>query len=273
MQALPKRIVVTPEKTSMLVGTTQRIRGDVLDASDRPIPNAVVNWRVTSDFYDTSSATINAAGILTAVMQARIRVVATIFYSQTVPGLALVSQGDAVVYIQAPTTYEFERIFMARAAGTTSTLAPRAAPLIPTETGGFMFAASLDGLGSALIEWNNGNLTPTPLLTSGRVNPATRYPLATFLDYTRTPSGEILVLETDISGQPLISRGAPGLIFPSLAVNSPVVGAQGASTLSISHNSLADSGAMLISAGYVDAVTGCGLPAYFEDSAEVFPSR
>ena len=152
MQALPKRIVVIPERTPMLVGGTQKMRADVLDVNDRPIPNAVVNWRVSSEYYDgSSSATIDSAGTLKGVMQARIRVVARIQYAQGVPGFDLISQGDAVVDIKAPATYKFERIFAARASGAaTSTLAPRPAQLIPTETGGFMFAASLDGLGSAL---------------------------------------------------------------------------------------------------------------------------
>ena len=63
MQALPKRIVVTPEKSPMLVGSTQKMHADVLDVNDKPIPNAVVGWRVSSEYFDFSnSATIDSAG-------------------------------------------------------------------------------------------------------------------------------------------------------------------------------------------------------------------
>ncbi len=255
MQALPKRIVVTPEKTPMLVGSTQKMRANVLDANDQPIPNAAVGWRVSSDFYDFSnSATIDSTGTLKAVMQARVRVVARIQYNQSVPGFDQVSQGDALVEITAPTTYRFERVFVARASGAAaSTLAPRAAQLIPTETGGFMFAASLDGLGSALLEWNNDNLTP--LLTSGRVNLVNGYPLADFVNYNRTASGDILVQEVDTSGSALVSRGSPGLITPLFASGSAVFGAQSTNSFDVFRNSLAGTGAMVIRVGYNDAVT------------------
>ncbi len=239
----------------MLVGSTQKMRADVLDVNGRPIPNAAVTWRVSSQYYDgTSSATVDASGMLKGVLQARVRVVARIPYSGVLPGFDQVAQGDALVDIQAPKTYRFDRIFVARASGaSTSTLAPRAAPLVPTEQGGFMFAASLDGLGSALLEWNDGNVTP--LLSSGRVNLVDGFPLSDMVNYNRTPSGSILLQEADTSGSGLVSGGPADLIAPIFARGSAIFGAQNTNTFDISRNSLAGSGALLIRVGYTDAVT------------------
>ncbi|HLK49486.1 MAG TPA: IPT/TIG domain-containing protein [Bryobacteraceae bacterium] len=255
MQALPKSIAVTPERTPMLVGSTQKMHADVLDVNGQPIPNPGVSWNISSDYYNFSpSATIDSSGVLTGVRQARVRVVATIPYPQQIPGFDAVAQGDTLVDIQAPVTYRFQRIFVSKASGApASKLAPRPAPLIPTESGGFMFAASLDGLGSALLEWNNGNLSP--LLTSGRVNLVNGYPLANFVSYGRTSSGQVLVQEVDTSGSQLVSRGPAGSITPMLARGSAVFGASNTSTFAITRNSIADSGAMLINVGYTDAVT------------------
>jgi uncharacterized protein (TIGR03437 family) len=255
MQALPKSIVVTPERTPMLVGSTQKMRADVLDVNGQDIANAKVSWNISSDYYTFSpSASIDSSGLLTGMRQARVRVVASIPYQQQIPGFDAVAQGDTLLDIQAPVTYQFQRIFVSKRSGAAaSTLAPRPAPLIPTESGGFMFAGSLDGLGSALLEWNNGNLSP--LLTSGRVNLVNGYPLANFVSYGRTSSGEILVAEADTSLSSLVSEGPPGSITPMLARGSAIFGASNTNSFAITRNSRADSGIMLINAGYTDAVT------------------
>jgi len=118
-----------------------------------------------------------------------------------------------------------------------------------------MFAASLDGLGSALLEWSDGNLKP--LLVSGRVSAQSGYPLADFLNYTRSSSGEIFAQEADTGNGNLLSRGpAAGPILPVAGDGSPIFGASSTGGFQISRNSLVDSGATLFSARFTDAVTG-----------------
>src|SRR5204862_4339872 len=73
MQALPKQIVVIPEKATMLVGTTQKMRANVLDVNGQPIPNGLVSWSISSEYFDFSpSATIDPTGMLKGLMQARV---------------------------------------------------------------------------------------------------------------------------------------------------------------------------------------------------------
>jgi hypothetical protein len=255
MQSLPSQIVVTPQQPTMMVGATQRIQASVLDVNSQPIPNAVVNWSISSELGNgSSSATIDSSGLMKGVYQARVRVVASIAYSQTVQGFDVLTEGYALVDIEAPTTYQFERIFVAKQPNATSSkLAPRTSALIPTESGGFMFSASLDGLGTALLEWNNGSLTP--VLPSGRINLTNGFPLESFVGYGRTSGGNILVEETDLSGSKVISGGLTGSLAPLFASGSAVFGAQNTYSFDLTRNSLADSGAMLLYVGYQDAVT------------------
>lgn len=261
LQARPRRIVVVPETRSMSVGSTQKMRADVLDVDDRPIANARVEWIVSSQFSSsTPSATIDQSGMLKGVMQARVRVVARIPYPGTLPGFETLAQGDALVDIKAPGTYRFERIFVLKSSGApSSTLAPRPAQLVPTETGGFMFAASLDGMGGGLLEWSEGGVRP--LLASGRTNQS-GLPLTDIVSYVRTPFGEILTQEGDAAGRSLVSRGQAGLIIPLFSDFSPLVGAEQATYFVIGRNSLADTGAILVAANFTDSVTrksGTGL--------------
>jgi hypothetical protein len=255
LQARPKRIVVIPESQSMAVGATQKMRADVLDLNDRPIPNAPVQWTVSSQFYSgTASATIDQTGVLKGVNQARVRVVAAIRYDGSLPGFEVQTQGDALVDIKAPATYRFERIFVARASSAgSSTLAPRPAQLVPTETGGFMFAASLDGLGGALLEWSDG--TVKPVLASGQVHVQSGLPLTDITGYARNASGELLTRELDATGNPLISRGPAGLITPLYTGGTALFGTDNSYGFTITRNSLADSGAMAALVGFTDSVT------------------
>jgi hypothetical protein len=273
LQPVPKRIVVIPENASMVVGATQQIRADVIDVNDRPIPGMAVNWSVSSlNFRPTSSATIDQAGMLKASGLAKLQVVARINYSAAPPGFTSIAQGEANVEIKLAPTYRFERIFVSKAGdAASSTLAPRPAQLIPTEASGFMFPASLDGLGSALVEWNDGSLQP--LLVSGRVSVQSGYPLADFLNYARSPSGEILVQEADVGNGRLLSRGpAAGPIIPVASDGAPIFGAENTWGFDVSRNSLADSGAMLVQVGYTEAVTNRAPPVFFRTVGRATPS-
>jgi len=253
MQALPKQIRVVPEQAVVAVGSVQRIRAEALDVNDRPIPNPAVQWSIRNQGGGTTSgATIDAGGMMTAAIQSRVRVIANINY-QTIVGFTPQMRGEAVVEIQAPRTYRFERIFVGRRAATsTSVLSERPSPLVPTETGGFVFTATLDGLGSALLEWNAGEITP--LLLSGRSHLQSGQPLIEFESYSRNVDGQMLVNEIDAGGQSQISSGPAAQITPLLVTNSPLYVGERAS-FRMQRGSLAAYGMKLVQAGYEDAVS------------------
>jgi hypothetical protein len=253
MQALPKQVRVIPEQPVIAVGSTERIRAEALDTNDRPIPNASFQWSIRNQGGgNTSGATIDAAGMMTAAVQSRVRVIAGINY-QTIAGFTPQVRGEAVVEIQAPRTYRFERIFVGKpTTAPSSVLSERPSALIPTEKGGFVFAATLDGLGSALVEWNAGEIKP--LLLSGRSHLQSGQPLIEFESYTRSGDGQMLVNEIDAGGGGQISSGAGTQITPLLVPNSPLYVGENAS-FRIQRGSLAGYGMKLVQAGYEDAVS------------------
>lgn len=252
LQARPKRIVVIPETPSMTVGARQRMRADVLDVNDKPIPNARVEWAVDSN---SATAGIDQSGMLEGRLEARIRAIARIRYPDAIPGFISQSQGDAVVEIKAAGTYRFERIWVARPGGTaSSTLAPRPSQLVPTEGGGFLFAASLDGLGGALLEWSNGQVKP--VLTSGRLHIQSGLPLTEIAAYARNSSGEILARELDAASNGLVSGGRAGQMTPVFTNGTAVFGTDRVSGFNLGRNSLSDSGTIAANVSFTDSASG-----------------
>jgi hypothetical protein len=189
--------------------------------------------------------------MMTAAVQSRVRVIAGINY-QTIAGFTPQVRGEAQVEVQAPQTYRFERIFVGRPATTSGVLSERPSPLIPTETGGLVFAATLDGLGSALLEWNADGIKP--LLLSGHAHLQSGLPLIEFESYARSADGQMLVNEIDAHGSGQISSGPGAQITPLLVPNSPLYVGERAS-FRMQRGSLAAYGMKLFLAGYRDAAS------------------
>jgi hypothetical protein len=141
LQALPKRIVVTADRTSMLVGSTQVMHASALDINDHPIAGTVFQWSLLNVLGAWSDrqpmASIDTGGNLKSLVAGDLRVLATIPYA-TLVGFADAAQGETTIQMVAPTTYSFTRVFNGgQTTATSSTLTPRAAALNATEDGGF----------------------------------------------------------------------------------------------------------------------------------------
>src|SRR5437773_5093627 len=115
---------------------------------------------------------------------------AVIAYASPIPAFVNQVRGETVVEMRAPRTYDFDRVFAAEPTKATSQLFPRVSHLMPTETDGFMFAASLDGTGLALLKWQDGSLQT--LLASGRPHIQTSLPLVDILAYSANHNGDMV---------------------------------------------------------------------------------
>jgi hypothetical protein len=84
IQLLPKRIVVTPQRSTMIVGSTQVVRAEAMDIDDRPIIGTAFRWTMTNlaRFWDNNNpmATIDGAGQMRALVQGKIWITASIEY-------------------------------------------------------------------------------------------------------------------------------------------------------------------------------------------------
>jgi len=254
MQVIPKQIVVKPESATMLVGGRQRVRADILDVNGSPVPSARLTWYVgNSAGYqgsDIPRATIDAAGNLQALVAGQLKVRANIHYDYN-PYTLLDVDGAASVQVNPPETYRFTRAFVGEATRDSSVLAPSPSPLIPTRRG-FAFIASLDGTGSAVVEW-----TPTgvnPIAIAGRSSANKGFPLIQASELASSHGTQLLYSELDMQGSVQISAGTTDYTQPLLVQNSPLFGGEGTG-FSMSRNSIAAGGMKIFSVGYTDTVT------------------
>lgn len=254
VQPIPKKIVVTLDEATMTVGSTQRVRAAALDINDRPIPNAPIQWSLSNALGGDSNnmmASIDSLGNLRSLVAGRVQVHASIFYDYN-PWFLSYYEGTAYVQMMAPRTYKFERVFTAKSAGNASVLAPLPSALLPAN-GGVDFVASLDGLGSAFMEWTPDRTTP--IAVSGRAHISTGQPLVQFGNIARNRAGDVLFSETDAGGVFQISAGPVEHAEPLLVRNTPLNGADSTSGFIMGRNSLADTGYKVFQAAYSDAVT------------------
>ena len=290
LQTLPKKIVVIPERQSMAVGASQMLRAEALDINDRPIPGVTFTWRLTNlaGYWDSNypMARIDAAGRLTSLVQGRLRAMAVVPYgpapSHWLPTFLTQATGEAQIDLEVRKTYTFERLLESRPFAATSRLTARSAALVSTQDDGFVFAASLNNVGSALLEWKAGAVSS--LMTSGRSHSSTRQPLLDFVAYPRNRRGDMLTLERDAQQTSQVSFGPAQTQLPLLTPGSPLAVAERTYDFSIQRNSLADSGYKVVMASYLDAVTeqwtqgifrgsGKGLEEYIVDRAAGLPGR
>ncbi|HYR84824.1 MAG TPA: hypothetical protein VE422_12160 [Terriglobia bacterium] len=286
LQVLPKKIVVVPERASMDVGSVQTIRAEALDINDRPIPGTHFIWRLQNLLgywnEDQPLATIDLLGRLQSLAQGRLSVAATIPYSPLVPGFLAEAQGETIIAMRAKQTYTFERLLTSKPLGATSRVKARPAALLPTEDDGFVFAASLDSVTSALLEWKAGSLTP--ILLSGRTHSQSRQPLIEITSYARNHRGEMMTMEMDSTQTVQVSAGQAYSQLPLLVPGTPLYLAERTNWFEIQRNSLADSGFKLIHANYTDAAyqksadglfrgTGKGLEEAVVTTTDGLPGR
>jgi hypothetical protein len=257
IQFLPKRIVVTPQRDTMTVGSTQIIRAEAMDVNDRSIAGTVFRWTMTNLLRgwnnDNPMATIDGGGQMRALVQGQVWIDAVIAYASPIPAFVNQVRGETVVEMRAPQTYNFTRVFAAEPVQATSQLSPRLSQLVPTETDGFIFGASLDATGLALLKWQDGSLQT--LLTSGRPHIQTGLPLVDILAYTTNHNGDVLTNELDSSGNTELSRGPAQAQTPLLVPGTPLYIADRTNRFDIQRNSLSDSGINVVQVNYTEAET------------------
>lgn len=259
VQVIPSRITVFPSTPQMTVGTTQLVTATAFDANGKPIPAARFQWELRNALgawrEAQPMASLDAAGNLQALVEGRLLVTARISYPLAfVAGFLSQALGSAYVQMAAPRSYSLSRVFLGKAVSGSSKLTPATSPLLVTEAGAVQFVASLDGTGSALLEWSGNGVRS--LLASGRAEIGTGQPLVQMPTLAGSHDGNLLVAEVDAGGTTQISGGASDGLLPVLVPGTPLDGASDTSEFSIQRNSIADGGYKAVAVRFTDAVTG-----------------
>lgn len=165
LQVLPSRIEVTPASVEMGVGDQRRFQAVAYDAQQRPIPDTHFYWRVTGpNGYDTDVGSIDESGLFRAHTWGRVTIHAIIEYEAFVRFVNQVEE-RASVNVRSERQYELSRLLSSSDVVSAQRLRPTfGSGFTANDAGQIAFLASLDGMGTGPMLYDNGVLE---LLTSG----------------------------------------------------------------------------------------------------------
>ena len=165
LQVLPSRIEVTPASVEMGVGDQRRFEAVAYDVRQRPIPDTAFHWQVTGpNGYDTDVGTIDESGLFRAHTWGRVTVHAIIEYEAFVRFVNQVEE-RASVNVRSERQYELSRLLSSSDVVSAQRLKPTfGSGFTANDAGQIAFLASLDGMGTGPMLYDNGVLE---LLTSG----------------------------------------------------------------------------------------------------------
>ncbi|MBY0372667.1 MAG: Ig-like domain-containing protein, partial [Bryobacteraceae bacterium] len=192
IQTMPREVQVTPRPTNINVGENVQFTARALDADGNPIPNAAFSWAVTNrNGGGTSLLRTTTAGMVTGLAEGGAIVRATYTYNENIVGMQRQWMVNIPLDVTVPRKYELRRVFNnLQQMRTSFELRARPSMLWSTENGELFFNASLDGLTTALLNWNYGEwrsvtTAALPRFVSGTFTQDLR-------NHTVLPGGQIL---------------------------------------------------------------------------------
>lgn len=156
IQVLPSRIVVTPASLELYTGQSQQYTALVLNANGESMTDVKVEWSVlNSGGNSQNSAVMNANGLFRANLTGRFTIRATFRYSAGI-GFVTEYSGTASVKVFDPQDYKLTRLLTSDTVRENVRLRFRQGLLSANDQGQLVFPASLEGLDSAIVRYQNG---------------------------------------------------------------------------------------------------------------------
>lgn len=250
IQTMPREVQVTPRPTNINVGENVQFTARALDADGNPIPNAAFSWAVTNrNGGGTSLLRTTTAGMVTGLAEGGAIVRATYTYNENIVGMQRQWMVNIPLDVTVPRKYELRRVFNnLQQMRTSFELRARPSMLWSTENGELYFNASLDGLTTALLNWNYGEwrsvtTAALPRFVSGTFTQDLR-------NHTILPNGAILTTEETFGNGNQISRGDKNSLQPFILNNSPLASTESQGAVFITRNSHTQSGWTLVRANF-----------------------
>jgi hypothetical protein len=228
VQSVPLMITVTPPQATLNIGQSQQFSASAYDVNGSVMSGVTFVWSSNGDNGGLSVAgTVDQNGLFTALGSGHFTVRAIVYY----PGYTgdYVSQvfGSADVTVPGARDYKLTKLLSTDSIRQGPRLRPRRHLLAVNEQGRIAMNASLDGMSSGLISWDNGTLN---LLASGGIaGVVPNGPVWDFSDPVMNSSGAILTRIDEVgtgSSIALIQNGVvntvnvDGEILQSDEVNS-----------------------------------------------------
>jgi hypothetical protein len=209
IQVLPLRIDVFPGAAQVFVGERVPYTAVALDVNENPLPGVTFQWQLSgANGNFTQAATITGNGVLSARAVARVTVRAVIPYGGVLSQFLPSSVGYARLEIKPRNDFRLTRLLSTTDMRHSFQLRPIAGrQLAANDLGQVALVASLDGLVTALLLWENGRFDI--LAAGGTPGPVSPSLLMDFSNPALNNRGQALVRAS--------AQGAGGLLLASRA--------------------------------------------------------
>lgn len=156
IQVLPSRIVVTPAILELYTGQAQQYTAAVLNVNGENMPDVTVEWSVlNSNGNNQNSAFMTSGGLFRANLTGRFTIRATFRYSAGI-GFVTEYSGTASVKVFDPQDYKLTPLLTSDTVRENVRLRLRQGLLSVNDQGQLVFPATLEGLDSAIVRYQNG---------------------------------------------------------------------------------------------------------------------
>jgi Bacterial Ig-like domain (group 2) len=157
IEVIPMRIDVTSDRTNLFVGEQLQLSAKALDVNGNVIPNVQFRWRVTSADGFTNAATVDNNGLLTAATAGILTVHAAINYTGISSLQTSSFEGVTRITVEPRKDYQLKRLIATDTIKDRFRLRPAYnSEIAVNDSGQIAFVASLDGMSSALVLYENG---------------------------------------------------------------------------------------------------------------------
>ena len=161
IQVTPDHVTISPLKADLLIGDNVQFTASAFDTKGNRLPNVNFTWAITNNTDDGTPnvhfGNISTSGMLTGAFEGSAFVRALYTYTSPTGGVEAGMDPRIPLYapfvVSAPRPFTLKRLFNAtQQPRQNPTLQPRPSLLWTTPDGRLLFNASLDGLGTALVE-------------------------------------------------------------------------------------------------------------------------
>ena len=249
LQVIPLRIDISAASPTVQVGDSLQFSATAVDINEMPIPGVAFRWQVTgANGFNTRAAAINSSGLMVTSGIGLMTIHAQIVYSGQSAAEIPIFEGLAQIEVRVRKEYRLTRMLANTPLERSFTLRPdfNSEPGV-NDSGQIAFTANLDGIGSALMFYDKGNL----LLATSAGIPG---PLGGFLwNFEGPPAinnrGEVLVRVNTSNGSGLM-RASPYSGFTYFMENGTAEGFNRMNSFRVGRYSYNDQGDMLLLANF-----------------------
>jgi hypothetical protein len=256
IQVLPDHVALDPPSAQLQIGDKVQFTVKVFDKKGNLLPGLPFAWAVTTSDDDGAPyvpyGTISSTGMLTGMFEGTANVRALYTYTSPTGGVTAGMETRIPIYApfvaSAPRPFQVQRLFNATEQQRQApVLRPRPSLLWTAPDGRLLFNASLDGLGAALLSWNDSGFNPVAEAGLPSLAPASI--VTDFGRHSISAKGGLMVQQYTTDGNSIL-LGTVDNLQPLLVNNIPAAGEENIAGFNVTRNSLSSGGYFVFTASF-----------------------